>query len=92
MARHSARHPALRSVFLAFGVLLMAITPVVALLPGPAGVFSFAGGLGLVLQNSLWARRRFAQAKRRYPRAGNLADRGLRRPSARRRRERDASR
>ena len=51
-----------------------------------------AGGAGLVLRNSPWARRRLALQKRRFPRVGDLIDRGLRRRSARRRRERDASR
>ncbi|SOB79195.1 hypothetical protein SAMN06297144_0424 [Sphingomonas guangdongensis] len=92
MSRPAARHPALRGAFLIGGVVLILLTPVVALLPGPFGIFSFAAGLGLVLQNSLWAKRQFARGKRRYPRAGALADRGLRRPSARRRRERDAVR
>jgi hypothetical protein len=86
------RHPALRTAFLVGGVLLMLSTPLAALLPGPGGVFAFAGGLALVLQNSGWARRQFARSKRRYPRLGSLVDRGLRRPSARRRRERDALR
>jgi hypothetical protein len=62
------------------------LAPVVGLLPGPGGVFVFAAGLVLLLRNSLWARRRFARAKKRWPRRGALADRGLRRGSARRRR------
>jgi len=89
--RHD-RHPVLRSGLLALGVLLILVTPLVALLPGPGGVFTFAGGLALVLQNSLWARQQFVRAKRRWPRAGGLADRGLRRGSAKRRRERDGLR
>lgn len=88
----SRRHPALRTVFLTFGVLLIAVTPLVALLPGPGGIFTFAGGAGLVLQNSLWAKRQFARGKRRFPRTGGLADRALRRSSAKRRRERDRAR
>lgn len=92
MTRSPGRHPALRGAFLTGGILLILVTPFVALLPGPVGVFTFAGGLGLVLQNSVWAKRQFAKGKRRYPRAGALADRGLRRPSARRRRERDGLR
>lgn len=86
------RHPALRSGALALGILLIVSTPLAALLPGPAGIFTFAGGAGLVLQNSLWARRQFARGKRRFPRTGNLADRALRRASARRRRMRDGAR
>ena len=85
------RHPALRTTALVVGVLLILITPVVALAPGPAGIFTFAGGFGLVLQNSLWAKRQFARHKRRWPRTGGLADRALRRGSAKRRRERDAA-
>lgn len=86
------RHPALRTGFFVLGIVLIVVTPLVALLPGPGGIFTFAGGAGLVLQNSLWARRQFARGKRRFPRTGSLADRALRRPSARRRRERDAPR
>ena len=82
------RHPALRTLALTVGILLIAVTPVVALAPGPAGIFTFAGGFGLVLKNSSWARRQFARGKRRFPRTGGLADRALRRGSARRRRER----
>jgi len=86
------RHPALRTAALTLGIVLIAVTPLAALLPGPGGIFAFAGGAGLVLQNSVWARRQFARGKRRFPRTGNLADRALRRASARRRRARDAAR
>ncbi|MES2338188.1 MAG: hypothetical protein V4537_08845 [Pseudomonadota bacterium] len=86
------RHPALRATILGVGIMLILITPVAALAPGPAGIFTFAGGLGLVLQNSLWARRNFARAKRRFPRTGRLADRAMRRSSDKRRRARDAGR
>ena len=55
------------------------------------GIIVLALGLTLVLRNSRWARRAFARAKRRWPRFGDLADRGLRRKSARRRRERARS-
>ncbi len=87
-----SRHPALRTAALVLGALLIAITPIVALAPGPAGIFTFAGGFGLVLQNSAWAKRQFARGKRRFPRTGGLADRALRRASAKRRRIRDARR
>ena len=83
-----ARHPAVRIILLSTGVFLLLITPVVGPFPGPGGIFTFAGGLTLVLRNSRAARRYFARAKRRWPRLGDLADRGLRRASARRRRER----
>lgn len=83
-----SRHPALRWTLFALGVILLLLTPVVGPIPGPGGLICLAGGLTLVLQNSRWARRAFARAKRRWPRLGNLADRGLRRRSAKRRRER----
>lgn len=82
------RHPAIRYCLLGLGWLLIALTPVIGPLPGPGGIIVLAAGLTLLLRNSLWARRTFARAKRRWPRLGALADRGLRRKSARRRRER----
>ena len=82
------RHPAVRYGLLGLGWLLIALTPVVGPIPGPGGVIVLAAGLTLVLRNSRWAKRAFTRARRRWPRLGALADRGLRRPSARRRRER----
>jgi hypothetical protein len=82
------RHPAIRYALLGLGWLLIALTPVIGPLPGPGGIVVFAAGLTLLLRNSRWARRSFARAKRRWPRLGALADRGLRRRSAQRRRER----
>lgn len=84
------RHPALRTALMVLGVLLIILSAFVGPLPGPGGIFVFAGGLVLVLQNSYWARVRFARAKRRWPKVGHFADRVLRRQSARRRRERAA--
>ncbi|WP_227698484.1 hypothetical protein [Sphingomonas hengshuiensis] len=84
----TARTPLLRTLFFATGVLLVAATPLVGIIPGPGGIFVFAAGLVLMLQNSPWARKRFAQLKRRWPRSGHYADRALRRRSFRRRRQR----
>ena len=75
-----------RPVQLAAAVLLIAVSPLVGLVPGPGGMFVLAGGLVLLLRNSRWARRQFARAKKRWPKIGALLDRGLRRPSALRRR------
>ena len=75
-----------RPVQLVAAVLLILVSPLVGAIPGPGGVFVFAGGLVLLLRNSRWARRQFARAKRRWPRLGHWADRGLRRASAQRRR------
>jgi hypothetical protein len=80
-----SHHPALRVAMLVLGVLLILAAPLVGLLPGPGGVFVFAGGLILVLRASRWARLRWARLKRRFPRLGHLADRVMRRPSALRR-------
>ena len=70
------------------GVLLILVTPLVAVLPGPAGIFTFAAGLALILRNSRWARYRFARLMRGHPRIRALSDRALRRASAKRRRMR----
>ena len=85
----TSRHPALRFALFWTGVALIILTPFVGVIPGPGGVFVFAGGLALMLRNSHRAKRRFVLTKRRWPRFGRYADMGLRRASARRRRERD---
>ncbi|MEI9928810.1 MAG: hypothetical protein WDN44_15405 [Sphingomonas sp.] len=89
MERRRPRHPLIRSALFATGVVVILVSPIVGAIPGPGGVFVFAGGLVLVLQNSARARRHFARSKRRWPRFGHYADLALRRRSARRRRARD---
>ena len=69
------------------GILLMMVTPAVAILPGPGGIFVFAAGLTLAMRNSDWAKRRYVRFKRWQPRAGAWADWGMRRKSTRRRKE-----
>jgi len=91
-SRPPAHHPALRTATLVVGVLLILLAPVVGVLPGPGGIFVFAGGLVLVLRSSRWARLRWARLKRHYPRFGHLADRVMRRPSALRRHAREQAR
>lgn len=83
------RGPLRTSVELALGVLLMAGAALVGPLPGPGGIFLFAGGLVLILRNSIWARKRFARFKARFPRLGRVLDLTMRRGSALRRRDRD---
>lgn len=83
------RHPILRIVLLGIGFLLLAITPVIGPIPGPGGLFTFAGGMVLILQNANWAKRVFARTKRRWPRFAHYSDMALRRPSWKRRRDRD---
>jgi hypothetical protein len=79
----------IRHAISALGWLLILASPVVGLLPGPGGIFVLAAGFALVLQTSHWAKRLYVRFKRRWPRAGGLIDRALRRPSARRRRQRE---
>ncbi len=67
------------------GVLLILLSPVVGLLPGPGGIFVLALGLAMVLRTSRWARRRYVAFKRWQPKAGRWTDWGLRRGSAKRR-------
>jgi hypothetical protein len=83
------RHPVLRIVLLALGILLVVLSPVVGAIPGPGGIFVFAAGLALILPNSLWARRRFARLMRRRPKLRALVDKVMRRKSAQRRGARD---
>ncbi len=89
MDHMTRRHPIMRIAQLALGVLLLAAAAVIAPLPGPGGVFPFAGGMILILRNSRHARTAFARAKRRWPRIGHVVDMALRRRSALRRRARD---
>ena len=62
---------------LGVGWLLILMSPVVGVLPGPGGIIVFAAGLALLLRGSRWARRRYVMFKRRYPRLGRWSDRGL---------------
>ena len=71
------------------GFLLLAITPLVGPIPGPGGIFTFAGGMVLILRNSTWARKLFARTKKKWPRFAHYSDLALRRQSWRRRRDRD---
>ena len=88
MPRPRRKSPLVRLALLATGILLILATPLVGIIPGPGGIFVFAAGLVLVLQNSKWARKRFARLKRRYPRIGRYSDMALRRRSYRRRQQR----
>ena len=76
-----------RLALFGIGCVLVVLTPVVGLLPGPGGIVVFAIGAGMMLKNSLWAKKRYVAFKRRWPKHGAWADWGLRRRSARRRDE-----
>ena len=79
---------AMRLAQLVIGIALVMVTPLVGLLPGPGGVVVFGIGLGLILRNSAWAKRRYVVFKRKRPKMGGWADWGLRRKSAKRREQR----
>lgn len=72
----------LRIVYLSLGWLLIVLTPIVGALPGPGGIFVFAGGAALLLKNSNWVKRAYVRYARRYPKQGRLADKVLRRAPA----------
>ncbi|WP_303539343.1 PGPGW domain-containing protein [Sphingomonas natans] len=76
----------MRLCLLGLGWFLVVLSPFVGVLPGPGGIFVFAAGLVLLLRNSAWARRRYAQLKRRWPKTGSVCDHAMRRRSALRRR------
>ena len=80
-----SRLPAVRTVLVLIGLLLIAITPLVGPIPGPGGIIVFGAGLTLVLRYSDWAKKQYVKFKRRHPKKGEWADWGLRRQSQRRR-------
>jgi hypothetical protein len=82
---HFRRSRVARTILFVIGVLLLIVAPIVGAIPGPGGLFFFAAGMALTLQNSDWAKRRYVRFKRWQPKAGAWMDWGLRRRSARRR-------
>ena len=77
--------PAVQWTLFVLGIILIILSPVAGVIPGPGGVIVFGIGLGLVLKTSMWAKRHYVRFKRWQPKAGGWADWGLRRRSARRR-------
>ena len=78
-------HPVTEWSILAIGAILIVLSPIAGVIPGPGGIFVFAIGLAMVLKTSMWAKRRYVHFKRWQPKAGRWADWGLRRRSAKRR-------
>lgn len=76
--------PVVRFGALALGVVFMIAAPLVSPLPGPGGIFFFAIGLGLVLRNSLWAKRHYVRFKRKRPKVGKTVDWWMRKRSRQR--------
>jgi hypothetical protein len=67
------------------GVILLILSPVVGIIPGPGGIVVAGIGLALILKTSMWAKRHYVRVKRWQPKAGRWMDWALRRPSAKRR-------
>ena len=84
--------PVVEWALFVLGVLLIVAGLLLAPLPGPGGIFLIAPGAALILKTSMWAKRHYVRLKRWQPTAGKLADRALRRPSAKRREALDKTR
>lgn len=67
------------------GWTLIVGAPLVSPLPGPGGLLLFMLGFGLVLKNSLWAKKRFARFSKRHPEYSDWANWALRRKRFRKR-------
>ena len=78
-------HPVVEWSIFVTGVILLILSPLAGVIPGPGGILVFAIGLAMVLKTSMWAKRRYVHFKRWQPKAGRWADWGLRRESAKRR-------
>ena len=78
-------HPVVEWSIFVVGAILMILSPLAGIIPGPGGIFVFAIGLAMVLKTSMWAKRRYVHFKRWQPKAGRVTDWGLRRDSAKRR-------
>ena len=78
-------HPVVEWSIFVIGALLMILSPLAGIIPGPGGIFVFAIGLAMVLKTSMWAKRHYVRFKTWQPKAGRWADWGLRRKSAKRR-------
>ena len=78
-------HPIVEWTLFAIGLVLLILSPLVGVIPGPGGIVVAGIGLALVLKTNFWAKRRYVRFKRWQPKAGRWTDWALRRPSARRR-------
>ncbi len=78
-------HPVAQWSIFITGMILILLSPLAGVIPGPGGIFVFAIGLAMVLRTSRWAKRRYVHFKRWQPKAGRWADWGLRRQSPKRR-------
>jgi hypothetical protein len=71
--------PAYRWAMIILGWAIMLSAPVVGILPGPGGLILFPLGLGIVLKNSIWAKRQFSKQTKRHPEYGHWFNWAMRR-------------
>jgi Flp pilus assembly protein TadB len=81
-----------RHLLVVAGILLIILGVIVGPLPGPGFIPLFIAGLTLLLRYATWSKRLYVRLKRRWPRHGAFADKGLRRASAKRRAQLAAAR
>lgn len=62
------------------GFILILISPIIGAIPGPGFIIVFPLGLALVLQNSRWAKKRYVDFKRKFPKYAQWTDWAMRRP------------
>lgn len=79
------RSPIGRNLLVVAGILLIILGVLVGPLPGPGFIPLFIAGLTLLLRYATWSKRLYVRLKRRWPKHGAFADKGLRRASAKRR-------
>jgi hypothetical protein len=60
-----------RWAMIILGWALMIAAPLIGILPGPGGLILFPIGLGIVLKNSIWAKRQFSKHAKRHPEYGH---------------------
>ncbi len=70
---------AYRWFMLLLGWLLVIGSPLLGPLPGPGPLVILPIGLAIILKHSLWAKKRYARAARRYPDYANWANWAMRR-------------
>jgi hypothetical protein len=63
-----------RLLMLTLGWLLVLASPLLGPLPGPGPLLILPVGLAIILKHSLWAKKRYARAARRYPDYANWAN------------------
>ena len=62
-------HPVVEWSIFVVGVILMLLSPLAGVIPGPGGIFVFAIGLAMVLKTSMWAKRHYVRFKNWQPKA-----------------------